>query len=65
MRRTIPSVLVFMVLTATAGILFGYAPVPVKAAPGGIIWAKSEPIGTHDQQANGAAVDSSGVYVVG
>jgi len=46
-----------------AGILI--VPTAVKAASGGLFWAKSEQIGTRDQQANGAAVDSSGVYVVG
>ena len=52
-----------LLLVIMAGILI--VPTAVKAASGGLFWAKSEQIGTRDQQANGAAVDSSGVYVVG
>jgi len=63
--RHVSILLGFVILTLTTSVLVGYAPTPVAASPGGIIWAQSEQVGTHDQQANGVAVDSSGVYVVG
>jgi hypothetical protein len=65
MKRIVPNVLVFLILAMSATFLVGDSVTPVVASPGGIIWAKSEQVGTHDQQANGVAVDSSGVYVVG
>jgi len=54
-----------LLLVLMAGVLVVHVPTIVGAAPGGVIWAKSEQIGVRDQQAEGVAVDPSGVYVVG